>query len=127
MVIANQLKVTFYYLILVMLNNMYGQSNKTAIIGAVIGSLFGGILLLSFGGFFLYKWNKNRQKQEDSTPIPRNKDNIYNHGQEIVQPSNVPTSEVINESYNHGQESIPIANDEKLLLQELKQEIQDLM
>src|SRR6266498_3447778 len=50
------------------------KSNKTTIIGVVIGSLFGGALLSSFGSFFLYRWNKNRQKQ------------IYNRGQKIVQP-----------------------------------------
>src|SRR5688500_3386006 len=33
------------------------SNNTPAMIGAIIGSLFGGSLL-SFGGFFLYKWNK---------------------------------------------------------------------
>jgi len=108
-------------------------------IGAVIGSLFGGALL-SFGGSFLYRWNKNRQKQNDTIPIPGSENNNdYNQverniGQKIVRPPrneyttnhepiNAPTP-VINKSYyNHGRESIPIANDS---LQEIKQEIQEL-
>ena len=113
-----------------------------SVTGAIVGALFGGILI-SFACFFLYRWNKNRQKQKDTLPIPGSENNndynkvernIYNHGQEIVQPPrngyttnhepiSVPTP-VINKSYyNHGQESIPIANDS---LQEIKQEIQDL-
>src|ERR1043165_2062965 len=39
--------------------------NKPTIIGAIVGSLFVGILL-SFGGFLLYKWNKNRRKQKNT-------------------------------------------------------------
>src|SRR5436305_9902468 len=39
------------------------QNNKSSNnIGAIIGSLFSGILI-SFGSFFLYKWNKNKQKR----------------------------------------------------------------
>jgi len=35
----------------------------------MIEDLFIGILL-SFRDFFLYRWNKNRQKQKDINPIP---------------------------------------------------------
>jgi hypothetical protein len=38
-------------------------SSSTAMVGAIIGSFFGGALL-SFGGFFLYKWNKNKRRNE---------------------------------------------------------------
>ena len=47
--------------------------------------------------------------------------NVYTTNHE---PASVPAP--ANENNNHGQESIPIANDEGLSLQELKQEIQDL-
>ena len=56
------------------------SSNKPAMIGAIIGSLFGGILL-SFGGFYLYKLNKDKQKQKHGIPIPGD-DNYSNHSQE---------------------------------------------
>ena len=35
-------------------------------VGAILGSIFGSILL-SFGCFFLYRWNKNKQKRKDAT------------------------------------------------------------
>ncbi|RIA85749.1 hypothetical protein C1645_879109 [Glomus cerebriforme] len=38
------------------------------IAGATVGSLF-GVILLSFGGFLLYKRNKNKQKQKDVMQI----------------------------------------------------------
>ncbi|RGB41050.1 hypothetical protein C1646_752572 [Rhizophagus diaphanus] len=37
-----------------------------AMAGAIIGSLF-GVILLSFGSYFLYKWNKNNQNQKHIT------------------------------------------------------------
>ena len=46
-------------------------SNKSlaVLISAIIGSLIGGALLL-VGGFFFYRWNKNKQKQRDVMQIP---------------------------------------------------------
>ncbi|GES99185.1 hypothetical protein GLOIN_2v1779981 [Rhizophagus clarus] len=107
------------------------SSSPTAMIGAVIGSLFGGVLL-SFVGFYLYRWNKN--KHGDKNPYNNNNNQYqYDHGHEIMQPPNdeytinhqhesTPAS-VIN---NSGQKSTPTANDGKLTLQGLQQEIQDL-
>jgi hypothetical protein len=61
-----------------------------AMTGAILGSLFGGILL-SLGCFFLYKRNKDRKKQTNIVQIPGSDDrgrmlisterNIHNHGQ----------------------------------------------
>ncbi|GBC04885.1 hypothetical protein RclHR1_05920005 [Rhizophagus clarus] len=91
----------------------------TTVIGAVIGSFFGGALL-SFGGFY---WYKNRRRNVNNQ-VERE---IHNDGQEIVQPSknehiviNEPPALVVNKRYN--QELIPIANN----VHELQQEIQDL-
>ena len=45
-----------------------GSSNKlstNSIIGAIVGSLLGGSLLL-VGGFFLYKWNENNRNNQKS-------------------------------------------------------------
>ena len=105
------------------------DNNKIVIIGAVIGSLVGGILL-SFGGFFLYKRNKNRRNQNNALPIPGNV-NYYNPGQEGLanynyDPTIVPAP-VINDKYNHGQEAFPINNERSSQsINEFKREIQDL-
>ena len=69
-----------------------GPSNKlstNSIIGAIVGSLLGGSLLL-VGGFFLYKWienNRNNQSQEVVMQIPGSESyynqterNIHNYG-----------------------------------------------
>ncbi|RIA87850.1 hypothetical protein C1645_827215 [Glomus cerebriforme] len=40
------------------------SSNSSNNTGAIVGSLFGGILF-SFGVYLLYKWNKNKKKQKD--------------------------------------------------------------
>ncbi|GBC04887.1 hypothetical protein RclHR1_05920007 [Rhizophagus clarus] len=108
------------------------SSSPTAMIGAVIGSLFGGILL-SFVGFYLYRWNRNKYGDKNPYNNDNNNQYQYDHGHEIVQPPNdeytinhqhrsTPAS-VIN---NSGQKSTPTANDGKLTLQGLQQEIQDL-
>ncbi|CAB4489701.1 unnamed protein product [Rhizophagus irregularis] len=80
------------------------------------------ILLLDISSY-LYKWNKNRNK--DGSNFNDNQANTnsqakrnYYPGQEAVQPP-APAS-VIDRSYYHGRE---IPNDE---IQELKQEIHDL-
>jgi hypothetical protein len=61
------------------------------LIGATIGSIIGGVLL-SFGIFFLYKWNKKR-KNPNFLPTPgtynnynQDERNIHNHGQERFEP-----------------------------------------
>ncbi|GES92953.1 hypothetical protein GLOIN_2v1779981 [Rhizophagus clarus] len=101
-------------------------SSPTAMIGTILGSVFGGALL-SFVGFFLYRWNKNKRSDSNNNQFQ------YDHGHEIVQSPNdeytinhqhrsTPAS-VIN---NSGQKSTPTTNDEKLTLQEIRQEIRDL-
>ncbi|EXX51069.1 uncharacterized protein OCT59_002184 [Rhizophagus irregularis] len=100
--------------------------------GAIIGSLIGGATLSSVG-FLSYRWNKNRQKSNNNNN--QEEKNTYNHGREIEQiqnefitnhePISTPDS-IINNCSNHGQESIPIVDDNRLTLHELKQEIQDL-
>ncbi|PKY31003.1 hypothetical protein RhiirB3_531367 [Rhizophagus irregularis] len=103
-------------------SQQYISSNNSNIVGAIIGSLIAGALL-SFVGSYLYKWNKNRNK--DGSNFNDNQANTnsqakrnYYPGQEAVQPP-APAS-VIDRSYYHGRE---IPNDE---IQELKQEIHDL-
>ncbi|CAB5390363.1 galactose oxidase [Rhizophagus irregularis] len=110
------------------------QSQSTpSMTGAIIGSLIGGATLSSVG-FLLYIWNKNRQKSDNNNN--QEEKYIYNHGREIEQipkneyitnhePISAPDS-IINNCSNHGQESIPIVDDNRLTLHELKQEIQDL-
>ncbi|RGB39883.1 hypothetical protein C1646_754017 [Rhizophagus diaphanus] len=72
---------------------------------------------------YLYKWNKNRNKDgnnlnnKQANTNSQTKRNYY-PGQEAVQPPSPAL--VIDRSYNHGRE---IPNDE---IQELKQEIHDL-
>ncbi|RIA87834.1 hypothetical protein C1645_739812 [Glomus cerebriforme] len=94
------------------------SNNIPAMAGAIVGSLFCGILL-SFGGFFLYKWNKKKQKQRDIIRIKGNE----NHGHEIIQiPINENSTDhepiipapLVNRNYDHGQEVISTSNDEKI-------------
>jgi hypothetical protein len=91
--------------------------------GAIVGSLLGGAFL-SVGIFFLYKWNRNKQKQktihknynkysQEEKEIPTKRD-IHNHEQtidnneqEITQINDNTTNyESSNDSY--GQEIIQI-------------------
>jgi LPXTG-motif cell wall-anchored protein len=44
-------------------NKNLPKFTPATIAGTIIGLLF-GIILLSFGSYFLYKWNKNRQNQK---------------------------------------------------------------
>ncbi|CAB4444258.1 unnamed protein product [Rhizophagus irregularis] len=108
------------------------SQSASSMTGAIIGSLIGGATLSSVG-FLLYRWNKNRQKSDNNNN--QEEKNTYNHRREIEQiqnefitnhePISTPDS-IINNCSNHGQESIPIVDDNRLTLHELKQEIQDL-
>jgi len=60
--------------------NVEPEYNTPAMIGAIVGSLVGGILL-SIGGFYLYKWNKDKQKEKRGVPVPED-DEYYNNSQE---------------------------------------------
>ncbi|GBC04888.1 hypothetical protein RclHR1_05920008 [Rhizophagus clarus] len=99
------------------------QPKSTVMIGAIIGSVFGGPLLF-FAGFFLYRWNK---KKKNSYKNHYN-DNQYDHGHVIVQqPKNEYETNHQPKNNKSGQKSTSTTtNDEKLTLQELQQEIQDL-
>src|ERR1044072_5267599 len=61
------------------------NKSPTTLIGAVVGSVI-GVALLSIGGFFLYKWNKNKQRRQEVMKIPGSDSknqaevNIYNRG-----------------------------------------------
>jgi hypothetical protein len=102
------------------------SSNKLTIIGGTIGSLT-GVILLGIGGWFLYKWNKNKQmqKKKDAIPIPGEAERNDYHA-----------SLVINIKSNPKQETIPIVNDKRSpasqnmddndVVQQLKNEIQSL-
>ncbi|POG79371.1 hypothetical protein GLOIN_2v1807292 [Rhizophagus irregularis DAOM 181602=DAOM 197198] len=109
-------------------------NNSGNIAGAVVGSLLSGILL-SVGGFLIYKWNKNKRKQktihknendndysreEKELPIIRGihsyKQEINNDAQEIIQiPGNENTTNhepiiispsIINKNSYHKQEIV---------------------
>ena len=102
------------------------SNNIPIIIGIAIGTFLGGISL-SFGGFFLYKWNKNKKRIKRAIPIPGNEevndtDNEVleiptvnnNYGQEIISTNAYerkmlpPVAEnensTNNKIYNHGRE-----------------------
>ncbi|GES78853.1 hypothetical protein GLOIN_2v1844124 [Rhizophagus clarus] len=109
-------------------NDESSNDNKSAMVGVVIRSLVGGVLL-SFGGLFLYKWSKNKRNQ---IPTPGNenrnnydrevmlittKSDIHNHEREAVineKTSDQNTNNILENSkidvYNHGQEIIQIPN-----------------
>jgi hypothetical protein len=129
------------------------SSSQTVMIGAIVGSLFGGALL-SFAGFCFYKWNKNNHRNRYEY-----ENSEHDHGHEIVQlPKNgsstnhQPQSTQNEYTTNHqpkkvkstkneyatnhqpipasvtnknGRKSSTTANDDSVL-RELQQEIQDL-
>jgi len=72
------------------------SNNIPIIIGIAIGTFLGGISL-SFGGFFLYKWNKNKKKNKRAIPIP---------GNEEVKDTNNEVLEIPTVNNNYGQEII---------------------
>ncbi|RIA88180.1 hypothetical protein C1645_877589 [Glomus cerebriforme] len=118
--------------------NNNSSNNTPAMAGAIVGSLFGGILL-SFGVFFLYKWNKNKQKQKDILQIESYNNNnqegiptsterdIHNNGQKSMlttlrnfdtnitsrnEAMKIPTPIINNRNNNYGQEIVQISRDE---------------
>ncbi|POG66543.1 hypothetical protein GLOIN_2v1879804 [Rhizophagus irregularis DAOM 181602=DAOM 197198] len=104
-------------------NSLSNNSNSNHMVGAIVGSLISGIFL-SVGGFFLYKWNKNRQNQKiinennnhnnEEKAMPTERDihdydqAMGNNEQEIIQ---MPRNEnyesiIIPANDHHGQEII---------------------
>ncbi|PKY48539.1 galactose oxidase [Rhizophagus irregularis] len=91
------------------------SSDNSKMVGAIVGSLLSGIFL-SVGGFFLYKWNKKRQSQN-------NINNYNNYGQEKAVPADGSKNEnmtnhevvsaIVNNDNYYGQEVIitPTNND----------------
>ena len=69
------------------------SKNIPIIVGAVLGSLF-GVLLLLLGGFFLYRRIRKKQDQKDHVMQIPGSDNYYNHGGGTLQP---PRNEYTNE------------------------------
>ncbi len=98
------------------------------IIGIAIGTFIGGISL-SFGAFFLYKWNQNKKGNKKATSTPENEGfndtnhevleipalrNVTDYRQEII--STTPT--INNVHYEHYEQKmlpmLPIAKDDNL-------------
>ncbi|CAB4442654.1 unnamed protein product [Rhizophagus irregularis] len=102
------------------------QSNKSSlsaanIAGAVVGTLFGGILLL-LGCFFLYKWNHKRN--ESLTLGSENRGYIFtrgnNKGQEMAQlPINNNYIQHGKEVFHHGKEVLQAPSNESTTNHEL--------
>ncbi|CAB4399942.1 unnamed protein product [Rhizophagus irregularis] len=110
------------------------SSDISKMVGAIVGSLLSGIFL-SVGSFFLYKWNKNKQKQkiihgnennnnhrqEKEQAIINNEQNIIqindnddandHHGQEIIQINDNTAVNYEPTNDHHGQEIILTPND----------------
>jgi hypothetical protein len=80
------------------------SNNTGAIVGSVIGSLFGGILL-TVGSFFLYKRYKNKKEQNNAIPTPGEGIQFPGERTAYYQNQLAPPQPI----YNHGQEPIPIS------------------
>ncbi|RIA96739.1 hypothetical protein C1645_754180 [Glomus cerebriforme] len=60
------------------LRQLSAKKTKDVIIGIIVGSIIGGVLLLSIGFFILYKWNKNKKVQVGVANIPDNNNKLEN-------------------------------------------------
>ncbi|PKY48535.1 hypothetical protein RhiirA4_422247 [Rhizophagus irregularis] len=85
-------------------NNSSDNSNinNINIVGAIVGSLLSGIIFLTVGCFFLYKWNKNKQNKPI---IYGNDDNYSNYRQEEKE---IPTERDYEQAINNEQNIIQI-------------------
>ncbi|PKB97639.1 hypothetical protein RhiirA5_384507 [Rhizophagus irregularis] len=108
-------------------NNSSNNSNN--MIGAIVGSLLSGILL-SFGIFFIYKWNKSKQnkkiihgndnnysnyrQEEREIPTERDYEQAINNKQNIIQINDNTTNYEPTNDY-HGQEII-LTPDESMII-----------
>ncbi|RGB41048.1 hypothetical protein C1646_663347 [Rhizophagus diaphanus] len=103
-------------------NSSSNNSNSNHMVGAIVGSLISVIFLL-VGGFFIYKWIKNRQNQKiinennnhnnEEKAMPTERDIhdydqvMGNNEQEIIKmPRNENESIIIPANDHHGQEII---------------------
>jgi len=60
----------FYYLTLIIKTVLIASNTTFIVIGIAIGTFIG--ISLSFGGFHLYRWNKNKKERKKAISIPRN-------------------------------------------------------
>ena len=65
-------------------------------VGAIVGSLIVGILL-SLGGFFLYKWSKDKRNRNNATLVPYNSDNSERVLNSSPENENTTNNNVINQ------------------------------
>ncbi|CAB4414096.1 unnamed protein product [Rhizophagus irregularis] len=56
------------------LSDSSSNNSNSNIVGTIVGSLLSGIIFLTIGCFFIYKWNKNRQNHKTI-----NENNNYNN------------------------------------------------
>ena len=99
------------------------SNNTGVIVGSVIGSLFGGILL-TVGSFFLYRWYKNIEQKNHAIPTPGERGSYPQEISQIprerttyYQSQQAPPSQ-LQPIYNHGQETIPISGNTGSLAQQ---------
>ncbi|GBB99631.1 hypothetical protein RclHR1_03590006 [Rhizophagus clarus] len=78
-----------------LLSALQSEKSSLSLIGAIVGSLFGSVLLL-FGGFFIYKWSKIEREPKDSMMISENNDDSNNNSQErMLNTTNINDNETI--------------------------------
>ncbi|PKC65483.1 hypothetical protein RhiirA1_514480 [Rhizophagus irregularis] len=110
-------------------NNSSNNSNIN-IVGAIVGSLLSGIIFLTVGCFFLYKWNKNKQnkkiiygndnnysnyrQEEKEIPTERDYEQAINNEQNIIQINDNATNYEPTNDF-HGQEII-LTPDESMII-----------
>ncbi|PKK63037.1 hypothetical protein RhiirC2_813416 [Rhizophagus irregularis] len=111
------------------LSDSSSNNSNSNIVGTIVGSLLSGIIFLTIGCFFIYKWNKNRQNHktinennnynnysQKEQDIPDYEQAIDNNEQEIIKmPRNHHGQEIIltpkNENTTNHEPIIVPAND----------------
>jgi hypothetical protein len=84
---------------------------KNILVGAILGSLLSGILL-TIGSFFIYKWNKSRQKQK-TIHGNENHDDCNQEEKELPIERDIHNNEATNN--NNEQEIIQISRNENTI------------
>ncbi|CAB4399945.1 unnamed protein product [Rhizophagus irregularis] len=112
------------------LSDNSSNNSNINIVGAIVGSLLSGIIFLTIGCFFLYKWNKNKQnkkiiygndnnynnyrQEEKEIPTERDYEQAINNEQNIIQINGNATNYEQTNDY-HGQEII-LTPDESMII-----------